>query len=543
MSQPGPTTGPVEGPSGSTPPPIDRGWVVAGGVVGGLVLVLLAGLIALVWLSRTGGLPTAAASPSPGTPGGPAIGVYAYPGPGPAPALALLDQDGQPFDLDSLRGQPALVFFGYTHCPDVCPATIGVLNRVLGEVEPGPRVVFVSIDPERDTPAALKEFLEFLPDAYTGLTGTAAQVRVAADAYGVTYGRVDTGSASGYAMSHTANVYLLDAAGRLTLRFPFGTEAPVIAEAIRKLGGTAAGSSPRTSPAPSSAPSPSSPSASTSPTPGTGQDTLGVLVRSTSIWSGGASPVLMTLTDSTGAAVGAATTEATAQLVNELGVPEGTPAPATIVRPPGEQRDVLLARLDIPTAGHWRVSVGVTDAGRALQGWTDINVLDPGETAALGEAAPDVRTPTAADVGGVLAAVTTDPQPDPRLSQTSTADARAAGQPYVLVIDSYRFRVSPACGRAIGMARFLADRWPTVAFIHLEPYHYSLISGSPSLDGDISDPSITSITRSWGIGYGQWGPASVPWVFVVDGDGTVQAKYSGVMGSDDIDVILSDIVR
>ena len=183
----------------------------------------------------------------------------------------------------------------------------------------------------------------------------------------------------------------------------------------------------------------------------------------------------------------------------------------------------------------------MTDAGRSLRGSADVNVLDPGKMAPLGEPAPDVRTPTAADAGGVLAAVTTDPQPDPRLSATSTADARAAGKPYVLIIDSYRFRVSPACGRAIKMARFLADRWPGVAFIHLEPYTYGLVSGSPVLDGDISNPRITEVARSWGLGYDQWGPASVPWVFIVDGNGIVVAEYTGVMGSDDIDVILSDI--
>jgi hypothetical protein len=91
------------------------------------------------------------------------------------------------------------------------------------------------------------------------------------------------------------------------------------------------------------------------------------------------------------------------------------------------------------------------------------------------------------------------------------------------------------------MARFLADRWPGVAFIHLEPYVYSLVSGSPVLDGDISNPKLSAIARSWGLGYGAWGPASVPWVFIVDGNGIVQAKYTGVMGTDDIDVLLAEI--
>ena len=65
-----------------------------------------------------------------------------------------------------------LVFFGYTHCPDVCPATVGVLNQVLADAGPDVRAVFVSIDPDRDGPAEMASYLEYLPDAYTGLSGT-----------------------------------------------------------------------------------------------------------------------------------------------------------------------------------------------------------------------------------------------------------------------------------------------------------------------------------------------------------------------------------
>jgi protein SCO1/2 len=546
-SAPEPSQGPAAEPTSRS---VERRWAVVGALLGGLVLVLFAGLLALVWLGRTGGLPTAGTSAGPVASQAPEAGSFLFPDPQPAPPLALVDQDANPFDLGSLRGAPALVFFGYTHCPDVCPATVGVLNRVLGELGEGPRAVFVSVDPERDTPAALKDYLEFLPDGYIALTGTPAEVRSAADGYSVNYARIDTGSASGYAMAHTAGVFLIDGNGLLRGRFPFGTEAAPIAATVREVEATSAGTaaSPTTgtgsTPPAGAAPTPAasgSPS-NAGPSPTTGAATLRPVVLTTSIWSGGSSPVLMSLTDEMGSAVGGSTTAATLQLTDETGSAVGVPVTAQMIRPPGEQHEVLLARLDIPTAGHWRVEVAVTDAGRSLRGWTDINVLDPGETAALGKAAPDARTPTAADAGGDLTAVTTDPQPDPRLSETSTADARAARRPYVLIVDSYRFRVSPACGLAIGMARFLADRWPGVAFIHLEPYHYSIVSDTPVLEGDISNPKLTEVVRSWGLGYGQWGPASVPWVFVVDGNGVVQAKYTGVLGSDDIDVILADIV-
>lgn len=155
-------------------------------------------------------------------------GRFDYPTAAPAPRLDLVDQDSRPFDLASLTGTPVLVYFGYTHCPDVCPATVGILNQVIGRAGLPVRAIIVTVDPERDTPAALREYLAYLPPAYIGLTGAATAIRTAADAWGVTYARIDTGSASGYAMAHTAEVYLVDAAGRLRAHYPFGTEAPAI---------------------------------------------------------------------------------------------------------------------------------------------------------------------------------------------------------------------------------------------------------------------------------------------------------------------------
>jgi protein SCO1/2 len=152
-----------------------------------------------------------------------------------APALALVDQDDRPFDLAALRGRPVLAFFGYTHCPDVCPATVGVLNKVLEQTDQGPTILFISIDPERDTPAFLRDYLKYLPAGYIGLTGSATQVRTTADAWGVRYARVETGSADGYAMAHTADVYLIDAQGMLRAHYPFGTGAPAIVDDLARL--------------------------------------------------------------------------------------------------------------------------------------------------------------------------------------------------------------------------------------------------------------------------------------------------------------------
>lgn len=136
----------------------------------------------------------------------------------------LVTGDEQPFQLSSLLGHPTFVYFGYTHCPDVCPATLGELFQVF-EAVPDARAVFVTIDPERDTPAFLSEWAEYLPAQLTPVTGAPLAIRTVADAWGARYAKVETTSANGYGMSHTAEVYLVDPDGNLVARYPFGTPA------------------------------------------------------------------------------------------------------------------------------------------------------------------------------------------------------------------------------------------------------------------------------------------------------------------------------
>ena len=195
------------------PRAIDRRAAAVGVVMLAFLALLAAGLVAIVVRGTRGATGGAARS----TPG-PAS--FAYAEVRPAPALELTDQDGNPFSLASLRGSRCMVFFGYTHCPDVCPATVGNVNQVLVTTGDGPRAVFVSIDPERDDVAAMNQYLRYLPKAYVGLSGTPADVRRNADAWGVKYARIDNGSAKGYAMAHTADVFLVDAQGMLRAALP-----------------------------------------------------------------------------------------------------------------------------------------------------------------------------------------------------------------------------------------------------------------------------------------------------------------------------------
>jgi len=519
-------------PSPAPAPAPDRGSDRAWKVVGGLVLVLLlalgAGLVGLVLLAQSGQL-GAAATPRPDA------GTFAVDA-REAPPLDLVDQDAQPFSLPLLRGEPVLVFFGYTHCPDVCPATVGIVNQALATSGSDAHTVFVSVDPERDTPDSLKTYLRYLPEAYIALTGTPALIRQTADAWGVTYAKIDTGSASGYAMAHTADLYLLDAAGRIRAVFPFGTDADPISAALTALDvETAAASPDPATPAPAT---PVPPTAAPA-TPPPGAEPMMPVVVSTSVWAGGNSPVILNLFDGTSTGLAGPSLAARARLTDASGNPVGPEVEAVVVRPSGVTEVSVVATLDIPSPGTWGLQVIATDGGTTYAGSTQLRALDPGGTPALGAPAPTIRTPTLDDVGGVAMAVTTAPAPDLRLSKVSTVDATAKGTPYVLIIDSYAFRVSPACGRALTMARFLLDRWTDIAFVHLEPYDYTLAGTSPVLAGTLEAPVLNRWSKAWGMATGPWTAIDVPWVFVVDGDGIVRSKSTGVLGSPDVDVILA----
>jgi protein SCO1/2 len=153
----------------------------------------------------------------------------------PAPALRLTDQDGRPFDLASLRGRPALVYFGYTHCPDICPTTLADVREALGLVSMPVGVVFVTVDPARDDTAAMKRYVDHYQSGFIGLTGSEAEIAAAAEAWGVAYRRLESTPAAGYAMAHSTETYLLDAAGMLRHHLFFGASPGLIAERIREV--------------------------------------------------------------------------------------------------------------------------------------------------------------------------------------------------------------------------------------------------------------------------------------------------------------------
>lgn len=129
----------------------------------------------------------------------------------------LVNQDGQAVDQTMLDGKWSLVFFGFTYCPDFCPTTLTALEATkqqLGAKAKDLQIVFVTVDPERDTPQALKDYLssEGFPRGVIGLTGTPEQIRAAADAYRAYYQKV--GEGEGYTMNHSLTVYLMGPDGK-----------------------------------------------------------------------------------------------------------------------------------------------------------------------------------------------------------------------------------------------------------------------------------------------------------------------------------------
>ncbi len=156
----------------------------------------------------------------------------------PVADFVLTNQDGQPVHLSDYRGRLVVLFFGYTHCPDVCPTTLARLNQVmreLGDDAKAVQVLFVSVDPERDTPAALKQFLSHFNPAFVGLTGQAEEVAAVNTAFGVYVKKEQVGSAAGYLVTHTARIYVIDRQGHLVLTFPADAKVQDIAADLKYL--------------------------------------------------------------------------------------------------------------------------------------------------------------------------------------------------------------------------------------------------------------------------------------------------------------------
>lgn len=155
----------------------------------------------------------------------------------PAAAFTLESGDG-PVSLDDFRGRAVVLFFGYTSCPDVCPTTLLRLGNALeqlGERREDVQVVFVSVDPERDTPERADRYAKAVDPSFVGLSGTPEEVARVASQYGIYYARAQGSEATGYLVDHSATVTVLDRRGRVALLWSPDLEAGPLAEDLRAL--------------------------------------------------------------------------------------------------------------------------------------------------------------------------------------------------------------------------------------------------------------------------------------------------------------------
>lgn len=154
-------------------------------------------------------------------------------------SLALTDHNGRAVTLASFKGKLVVVFFGYTHCPDVCPTTLSDMAQAMKLMRPEDaarvQVLFVSVDPERDTPEILKAYVPYFHPDYLGLHGTPEQVALAAREFRIVYRTHVEPGASDYLIDHSAGSYVLDTEGRMRLYLPFATPPADIAHDLSVL--------------------------------------------------------------------------------------------------------------------------------------------------------------------------------------------------------------------------------------------------------------------------------------------------------------------
>ena len=162
----------------------------------------------------------------------PGVSVSAVGGP-----FALQTGDGRTVTDRDMLGEPFLVFFGYTHCPDVCPTTLAQISQVLTALGPDTKlkVLFITVDPERDTPKVVKDYAASFYPGMIGLTGTPEQVTAAEKAYKVYAAKARPTSDGIYTVDHSSIIYLMGTDGRFLAHFAHGATADQIADGLRKV--------------------------------------------------------------------------------------------------------------------------------------------------------------------------------------------------------------------------------------------------------------------------------------------------------------------
>ncbi len=215
----------------------------------------------------------------------------------------------------------------------------------------------------------------------------------------------------------------------------------------------------------------------------------------------------------------------------------GTPVPAEFVWAIEGSRGEYIAHTEFPTAGAWK-AIFITQSPASPQESIGVSfdVQDHLPTVGIGQPAPASVTPTAADVGGDLAQISTDTNPDPKFYELSVADAIAEGRPFILVFATPAFCQSAQCGPTLDHIKQVAATAPDdIAFINVEPYKMEFKEGrlQPILDADNQLQPVLAVE--------QWQILSEPWVFAVDGTGIVRGSYEGIVTDAELQDVFAQI--
>lgn len=190
--------------------------------------VAVVGLAVLLGLGLTGRLPF----------GSPSFNGILMQSPDPVPDFELAAANGQRVKLSDFRDKLVLLYFGYTFCPDVCPTTLNEVKKAyqqLGDAAEDVSVIMVTVDPERDTPQVLAEYLSYFDPSFIGLSGTTEEIVAAGTPLGLYFAKDEGSAATGYLVSHTSSLFLIDQDGYLRLVYSYGTPADDIAEDLKRL--------------------------------------------------------------------------------------------------------------------------------------------------------------------------------------------------------------------------------------------------------------------------------------------------------------------
>lgn len=147
--------------------------------------------------------------------------------------FTLIDHDQQPFDQTRFEGRWSLVFFGFTNCPGVCPTTLTKLSQTVAAMDKPPAVIFISVDPQRDDPATLAQYVRSFDDQLIGVSGAPEEIDKLTAAFFVTYSINGTGE--DYMVDHSSAVFLVNPAGRLSALFSAPLDAQQLAADLRKI--------------------------------------------------------------------------------------------------------------------------------------------------------------------------------------------------------------------------------------------------------------------------------------------------------------------